>query len=99
MLLHKYSTQLLSSSPSSLSLSLFLALKSGVWFVVREKMAVGVVVCFASLISLFSLVQAKIPGAYSGGAWQSAHATFYGGSDASGTMGTSLFSTLCFYLD
>ena len=53
----------------------------------REKMAVGVVVCLASLISLSSLVQAKIPGAYSGGAWQSVHATFYGGSDASGTMG------------
>ena len=47
----------------------------------------GLNVVVIILISLFSLVQAKIRGAYSGGAWQSAHATFYGGSDASGTMG------------
>lgn len=34
-----------------------------------------------------TIVEARIPGVYSGEAWQGAHATFYGGSDASGTMG------------
>lgn len=40
------------------------------------------------LVLLLSLVvQARIPGVYRGESWQGAHATFYGGSDASGTMG------------
>ncbi|KAK8570626.1 hypothetical protein V6N13_103030 [Hibiscus sabdariffa] len=43
--------------------------------------------CFVSLLPLFALVNARIPGVYSGGSWETAHATFYGGSDASGTMG------------
>ncbi|KAF8402924.1 hypothetical protein HHK36_011017 [Tetracentron sinense] len=43
--------------------------------------------CVVSLISFSTMVQARIPGVYSGGEWQGAHATFYGGSDASGTMG------------
>ncbi|KAG6605532.1 Expansin-A4, partial [Cucurbita argyrosperma subsp. sororia] len=43
--------------------------------------------CIASLLPFFLVVDARIPGVYTGGAWQNAHATFYGGSDASGTMG------------
>ncbi|XP_004492358.1 expansin-A4-like [Cicer arietinum] len=50
-------------------------------------MAATVLLSIASLASLFVATTARIPGFYSGGPWQTAHATFYGGSDASGTMG------------
>jgi hypothetical protein len=43
-------------------------------------------IAFIIIISMY-IVEARIPGVYSGGQWQDAHATFYGGSDASGTMG------------
>lgn len=52
------------------------------------------VACILSLMALWTLAEARIPGVYSGGPWQSAHATFYGGSDASGTMGT-VFPSHC----
>ncbi|KAK8638788.1 hypothetical protein V6N13_137199 [Hibiscus sabdariffa] len=50
-------------------------------------MAVWGITGLVPLLLIFQAVEARLPGVYSGGAWQSAHATFYGGSDASGTMG------------
>lgn len=56
--------------------------------------SVSRVVGLVSLILFSTLAEARIPGVYTGGPWQSAHATFYGGSDASGTMGTIIGSVL-----
>jgi hypothetical protein len=58
-------------------------------------MAIRATICVASLVLFLTLVEARIPGVYTGGAWQSAHATFYGGSDASGTMGTVILNYSC----
>ncbi|CAL9130034.1 unnamed protein product, partial [Musa textilis] len=53
----------------------------------ERAMALVSLVSVAALLALLSPALGRIPGSYTGGPWQSAHATFYGGSDASGTMG------------
>lgn len=54
----------------------------------------SICLAFVLMVTLFSMANARIPGVYSGGPWQTAHATFYGGNDASGTMGILLLQPL-----
>lgn len=81
--------QLSTSDVSTIIKSLSLLDYSLLLYKHLQKMAIipSILLTIFPLFLLLSLTKAAIPGVYSGGSWQTAHATFYGGDDASGTMG------------
>lgn len=87
--LHKY-------TPNPLNSSLHLPITLLAMHQNTPMAILSIIIAIVSLSFSFPPTHARIPGVYSGGPWQSAHATFYGGSDASGTMGMYIIYTLFF---
>ncbi|KZV52868.1 hypothetical protein F511_37942 [Dorcoceras hygrometricum] len=47
---------------------------------------------FTLLFCFVAIARGRIPGVYGGGPWETAHAAFYGGNDASGTMVATIYA-------